>query len=455
MNRLNHKEQKRTSNGPSQVKMRQVGMVLRGYRQAAGLSQDGLRDVLVDDSRYTGPRDRSTLSNYERGQTMPGEGFLREFLAILGPVLEEKGVKIDAMDLDHLLYIAGYSSQVETDVSDLRSNVKVVRDGQERLREGVEGLSERVSSSLSIEERLKDAAVKMIPPALYVATVGYLIDALGLVRSWVIMAYVVVGFGIVVGTPLLRRLGTGRQDRVGDLFFVSAFLLMSSPLLQGAFTRMDHYGFHTLSELTGRAVPFMLAMVVNLVLSLVATAIFNVLRNWLAGENRSLRPIVRALAATVPPVIFLYTNVLLFCNPGMWLYFSTTFATMGAGFVALLAFRDPYLRLDVHDTWMVKATFALILTVAVFWAWGTFASYVQPSGVASGDHNLLVFSDGNSAGFETVTPDYAERLGYPVSEYVSRTQFGMIWMSVATGLYLVVVLGSAVLSAIRSRLREV
>ena len=452
---MNHEQQKRVNKEPSKVKLRQLGMVLRGYRQAAGLSQENLKEVLVDDPRYTGPRDRSTLSNYERGQTPPSEGFLREFFVIIGPVLEEKGLTADETDLDHLLFIAGFASQAESDVSDLRSSVNVMRDGQERLREGVEGLSDRVSSSLSIEERLKDAAVKMIPPALYVATVGYLIDALGLVRTWVILAYLVVGFGIVVGTLLLRRMKTGRVDRVGDLFFVSTFLLMSAPLLQGAFTRMDHFGFHTLSELTGRAVPFMLAMVVNLILALVATAIFNVLRNWLMREAESFGALPRAVMATVPPLAFLLTNVLLFCNPGMWLFFSETFATMGAGFVAYLTFRDPYTRLDVEDAWMAKAAFAVILLIAVLWSFGTLTGYLQPTGVESGDHNLLVSSDGDTAGLAAVTEDYAKKLGYPASEYVSRTLFGMIWMNVAAALYLVVVLGSCVMSAIRGRLREV
>ena len=301
---------------PSAVILRQLGMVLKGYRELAGLSQERLAEVLTSDESYTGPRDRSQLSNYERGQSPPSQRFLREFLKILGPVLAERGVELQDSDLDYLLFIAGYSSKAQTDVSDLRSGVNVVRVGQERLQEGVEDLTERVSSSLSIEERLKDALAKMVPPALYVATVGYIIDALGLVRTWVLMAYVIVGLGVVIGTPMLRRFRSGRHDRMGDLFFVSAFLLMSTPLLQGAFTRMDHYGFHTLTELTGRSIPFMLAMAVNLVLALAASAIFNVLRNWLLGEISSFGPLTRAVLATAPPVAFLFTNVLLFCNPG-------------------------------------------------------------------------------------------------------------------------------------------
>ena len=429
-------------------------MVLRGYRQAARLSQEQLRNRLVRDKGYPGPRDRSMVSNYELGKNQPSEQYLTFVLDVLEPTLAEQGLKIDEADRDHLLFIAGYSSKGVSDVSELQSSVRSVRDSQARLSAGFEGLSDQVASSLSIEEKLKDAAVKMIPPALYVATIGYLIDALSLVRTWVILAYLVVGFGIVVGTPILHRFRSGRTDRLGDLFFVSTFLLMSAPLLQGAFTRMDHYGFHTLSELTGRTVPFMLAMVVNLALALVATAFFNLLRSWLNRESDTFGAFPRAVMATVPPVAFLFTNVLLFGNPGMWLFFSGTFTTMGAGFVAILVFRDPDLRLGEKDGWMIQAVFAVVLLVGVFWAAGIFAGYMQPTGAESGQHNLLVSTDEDAVGLGTVTQDYAEKLGYPVSEYVSRTLFGMVWMNVATALFLVVVLGSSVMSAIRSRLRE-
>ena len=37
---MNHEEQKRVNKEPSKVKLRQLGMVLRGYRQAAGLMSE-------------------------------------------------------------------------------------------------------------------------------------------------------------------------------------------------------------------------------------------------------------------------------------------------------------------------------------------------------------------------------------------------------------------------------
>ena len=38
---------------------------------------------------------------------------------------------------------------------------------------------------------------------------------------------------------------------------------------------------------------------------------------------------------------------------------------------------------------------------------------------------------------ESPTPDYFELLGYPETEYVARTLFGMVWMNVAAAAYLV------------------
>ena len=445
--------------------MRHVGMLIKGYRDAAGLSQGNLADMLRDGHNHSGSRDRSQISNYERGRFLPSEEFLTSFIEAVKPRLAERGIELTEKDASHLLYIAGYASQTDVDVHELRTTVSEgqerlhagmtdVRVGQERLQGGLLALSERVSNSTNIDERVKDILIKMAPPAIYVATVGYAIDALGLIRNWVLLAYFIVGIGIVASTVMLRRFKNDADDRLGDLFFVSVFFMLNSPLLQGAFTRMDHYGFHTLPQYEGGTLPFVLAMTVNLLLALTSSIIFNVLRNWLRTGNTTLSPLARAVYATLPPVAFLYTNILIFGNPGMWVYFLAVFAMLFGYFVAIAAFRDPQLRLIEGDTWMSKAAFALIVLLASFWAIGTFVAYAEPSIVASGDHNTFWSSDTESAPFEMPSTEHFPKLGYPADEYLERVRFGMLWMSLATNIYIAIVFGFNIMSAIRNRLRE-
>ena len=452
----------------SQAKMRQLGMVVKGYRDAAGLSQEGLSELLKEHAQYQGSRDRSQISNYERGKVLPSREFLTAFLTVLRPRLVEKGIELDEQDTDHLLFIAGYFSQPTTDVADLRSSTQDIKAGQATLQADVENvriaqamiqgglqdLSQRVSGSVSINERVKDALVKMVPAALYVATIGYAIDALGLFRTWVMLAYLCVGIAVVAGTVMMRRLKTYASDRLGDLFFVSVFFVLSAPLLQAAFTRMDHFGFHTIERFTGTPFPFMLAVLANLMLALVASTIFNVLRNWLYGRGAEMNPITCALSATLPPLVFVYTNVLIFCNPGMWIFFLGALSSLVGGFAAILAFNDPELRLDDRDSWLVKAAFAVILVVSISWSAWNLATYMEPSVVSSAHHNTIWSSDPELEPLDAPTSEYFDALGYPETEYVERIRFGSLWTGQATAAYLIIVIGFNVFATIRNRVRD-
>ncbi len=440
---------------PSQAKMRQLGMVLKGYRDAAGLSQDNLAERLKTDAGYSGPQDRSQISNYERGRFLPNKDFLIAFLTVVEPLIAEKGTMLDDQDAHLLLKIAGYASDSEPEVSDLRPSVDAMRDGLARLDARVFDLSQKVSSSVVVADRAKDALIKFAPPALFVAAAAFIIDQLDLVRTWVILAYLVIGISIGAGTIVSRRFRTHAQDRIGDLFFISVFFVLSTPLLQGAFTRMDHYGFHTLPSYTGSAVPFMLAMLVNLVLAIVATIIFNVLRQRLQSGGNSLSPLMRAVWSTLLPVAFLYTNVLVFCNPGIWTNLLSTLGTLGGAFIALVVFHDPSFRMDEGDRWMVKGAFAVVLLLSTCMAvWTLVAHFAEPNMVSSGDHNTIWASDTEAGPLDSPTPEYFEQLGYPADEYGDRDRFGLLWMSIATNMYVTLVFGVSIVSAIRNRLRE-
>ena len=444
--------------------MRHVGMVIKGYRDAAGLSQERLADLLREDVNYRGTQDRSQISNFERGRFLPSEEFLTAFIKAITPLLSEKGFQLDDKEANHLLYIAGYASQTDIDVSGLtiavrdaqqriHADVEDVAAGQQRLQGELIVLSQQVSNNVSINERVKDTLIKMLPPAIYVATIGYAIDALGLVRNWILLAYFIVSIGIVAGTVLLRRIRSDNDEHIGDLFFVSVFFTLNSPLLQGAFTRMDPYGFHALPQYEGGNLPFVLAMTLNLVLALTSSIIFNVLRNWLRTGNNALSPLARAVWATLPPVAFLYTNILIFGNPGMWIFFLIAFGVIFGSFVAIATVKDPETHLTEHDAWMLKATFAAIVVLSSILAVGTFFEYAEPNIVASSNHNTFWSSDTESAIFAAPTPEHFEKLGYPADEYIDRIRYGTLWTGIATNLFWVTVFGFNIMAAIQNRLR--
>ena len=79
-------------------------------------------------------RDRSQISNYERGRFLPSEEFLTSFIEAVKPRLAERGIELTEKDANHLLYIAGYASQTDVDVHELRTTVS---EGQERLHAGM------------------------------------------------------------------------------------------------------------------------------------------------------------------------------------------------------------------------------------------------------------------------------------------------------------------------------
>ena len=97
--------------------MRQLGIVVKGYRDAAGLSHEVLAELLKEDAQYEGSRDRFQMSNYECGKVPPSRVFLTAFLNVIHSRLADKGIELDEQDTEHLLFIPGYLSQPTTVVS--------------------------------------------------------------------------------------------------------------------------------------------------------------------------------------------------------------------------------------------------------------------------------------------------------------------------------------------------
>ena len=92
---------------------------------------------------------------------------------------------------------------------------------------------------------------------------GFVLNALGLNGTLVLVGYVVVAMAIVVGQGAIRWLKPDRErtehDHIVDLFFISLFFTMNTSLLVGTLTKADHFGFYTFETFTehgdGRFLP--------------------------------------------------------------------------------------------------------------------------------------------------------------------------------------------------------
>ena len=77
-------------------------------------------------------------------------------------------------------------------------------------------------------------------------------------------AYVAFAIGMVLAQGLLLP---DRRAGLREFFWVSVFFLLTTPLLQFASIRMDHYNFHTIGNLAGTQAPYLLALLLNLVIA--------------------------------------------------------------------------------------------------------------------------------------------------------------------------------------------
>ena len=476
------------------------GCLVKWHREDKGLTQIGLAEKVYDQydederkEKYTSAESmRVSLVRWEVGDRKIPDEFLKDFTKVL---------KLSDCKLNKIIHIKDYGydaivpignivsniERIEKELKNLLENMQGVRDSEhtrvdeikdelesllretQRLRESdteeiqsiatrldrlqtdVQRLTQRASTSLSVTEVVKDILLKMAPPLAYVVTVGYLLSALDLNRIWMLLAYVAIGIAIVSGQVAIRWRNMLRLDKVGDLFFLSVFFMLNTPLLQGAFTRMDPYGFHTLQPFTGSAMPLLIAMVANLALSLAASIMFMLLRNWL--EQTDVKLFARAVGTTLPPLLFVYVNILLFGNPGAWVYFLIVLGVLFGATTAIIAFKDDRCALDERDAWMVPATFWVIVLLCSLGVLGMVVNYLEPSMAASAHHNILSATDEEFGRLGIPAPEYFDELGYPEHEYLERIRLGIVWMGLATIVYLSTVIGGYLMAAIHSRTR--
>ena len=228
------------------------------------------------------------------------------------------------------------------------------------------------------------------------------------------------------------------REHVVDLFFVSVFFTLNTQGLIAALTKADVFGFYTVEAFTNTPMPFLFAMLMNLQLSIVASVIFSLL--WSRRPpalTRRKAHCPRAAWITLPPLLFVWANVVLFTNLGAWTYFLTIFVLFGA-FTVIIALDESETALRETPV-VLKALLVAIAALTAFGFVATLVGYIDPGmALTSADFRIIPLREIS-----------AEQLGYTPDEGVMLLGLGILWKSLATFVYLAVVVGGHLALAIR------
>ena len=420
-----------------------LGRLIRSYRDdvrrnGRRLSQDGLLNLMVErGEEYAVGLDRSSISHWERGARLAP----REFLVAFG-----RALNIPKGEMDTMLEFAGYQSVGEQERrEEILTAARRLESQVERLQQDIQDIAHSAGASappVDTAAVVKSAAWKMTPPGIYALIVGFVLNALDQNGTLALLAYVLVAFAIVLGQGVLRWVRPGRnlteRDHVVDLFFISLFFTLNTTLLIGSLTKADHFGFYTFEAFRNTPMPFLFTMLVNIALSLVASVMFSLLwsrRHASAGERNAF---FHAVWTTLPPLLFVYANLFVFTNLGAWMFFLVIFGILFGAFTIIVALNEPGFSLADGD-FVFKAAIVTIVILSSFGIAGMGVTYLEPDIQITAAYFRVI-------PLPEVSPT---ELGYSDEQGVNLLRLGTVWMSLATIVYLVTVVGGYLIVTIR------
>lgn len=419
----------------------QVGILMKAYRDSfgaengtRGLTQEELlRRMAVVDSQYVDRSNHTMVSRWESGATRPN----RQRLEVFG-----KALNLSEAEVEGLMTLAGFKSSAAprvdhakaTRASDTLQNVPT--DGPPASLEIGLDRPASIVGSLGIHEALRFAVMSCLLPGLCIFASGYILLAAGLMDPWLPIVYVVSIMGLMLVYKFMQMHG---PHALREFLSISLFFLLSAQLLPSALTRMDIYGFYALGEFAVKPFPYMLALMVNLIISSTAALVFHLLWNWQYGSGRGANdPLRRAITVVAPPASLVYLSILVLSNIGVWIEFGVQLAALSGAFIILLLLRDPDVDPPERDRrFMLYATAAVVIVSATLGGAAMLAIYLAPGLPAIlPDHNLLYSWDINF-----------HALGYPAEEAMDRLNVGYLWQNVCIYVYMVLVVGGSLISA--------
>ena len=386
------------------------------------LSQEGvLRLMGLVDPKYSDRYDHSTVARWESGATRP----TIERLVVFGRALDLSTTEIEGM-----IQLAGLGENGEMP----SQPVPGVGEGfaqveNEGISPDVESKVAEVISATFASKAVRYSLTRFILPGLGVAIAGYILSAMGWNASWMMMMYLMVVISLVLAQGYLRM---RRTNELKDLYFISVFFVLCTNLLQVPILRMDPFGFYAIDGLAGTPIPYLLGLVSNLLLALVAGLMFDALMRWQNGSSRRIKcPFGRASLVAFTPLSLVYVFTLLCWSVGSWIYFLSVFSFLGAMFVVFLALQDDEVQFSQFQRrLLLQASVATTLIYLLLDGAAILVVYWQPSLLVLPDHTLL----------RSWEIDF-NSLGYSPDELIERYRIGAVWSSIAGLIFMVIALG--------------
>ena len=410
---------------------------MRAYRRAyvaengkRGLTQEELlqRMAAVDDE-YAERFSHATVSRWESGATRPSLRRMRAFGGALHLTRDE---------VAGLILLAGLAPDFQaawnlaaSDGGEFAANQPPGAHWEpDPVATGAPSALTPGSGSAVLRSAVRFVLLRCLPAAVAIVAGGFALSPLDWDASRVPAIYVGLMAGLVMAQGLLFP---DRDAGLRDLFWVSLFVLLSTPLLQFAPLQMDHYGLYMLGDVAGTHWPYTLALLVNLGVASSAGLMFYVLQaRQVSRRGGGSRALGRAVSSVLPPVVLVYAVLVVISNESIWIQYAVLMPVLGGMFTTLVVLSDPSINPSREDRqfllWVTTAAAIVTGSMGMAAIFAVFASPNLPTILP--DHNLL-------SSWEI---DFSE-LGYTREEALDRLNVGYVWHATLTFAYMVFVLG--------------
>ena len=405
---------------------------MRSYRETfspggrrRGLTQEALLERMGSvDSDYAERYSHATVSRWESGGTRP----TLQRLKVFGEALNLSRIEVAGLILLAGLALDFRTAMAQVNGSDSGADV-VERASPDPVSPFDVAASMANGASSILGHAARFGFLRVLPLGMFMLG-GYALSFYGWSNAWMPTAYVAFAIGMVLAQGLLLP---DRRAGLREFFWVSVFFLLTTPLLQFASIRMDHYNFHTIGNLAGTQAPYLLALLLNLVIASAAGLMFQLLWKWqytgVIGESSALR---RAASVVLPPVISVYAIVAIITNIAVSIQLAALLPVLGAVFTALLVLRDPAFESSKRDRlFLLSTTTVLAMTSTTLGVVTILALYLSPNlPSVLPDHNLL----------RSWEIDFVA-LGLTREEALDRLNLGYLWHATWALVYMLFAVG--------------
>ena len=421
----------------------QVGLLMRSYRESfspeggrRALTQEALLERMGSvDSDYAERYSHATVSRWESGGTRP----TLQRLKVFGKALDLSRTEVAGLKL-----LAGLATDFRAALGHVTGS-----DGDRAIGNGATPdprsapyvaagaeASKTASTPSILRVAVRFGFLRVLPLGMCIVG-GYVLSFYGWNNAWMPTAYVafIIGFVLAQGFLLPDR---GAPFR--EFFWVSLFFVLTTPLLQFASIRVDHYNFHTIGNLAGTQMPYMLALLLNLVVASAAGLMFQLLwKRQYAGDSDRSSALQRAAWVALPPVISVYGVVVVITNISVSIQLAVLLPVLGAVFTALLVLRDPAFNPSERDRlFLLSTTSVLAMISGALGIVTMLAIYLSPDlPSVLPDHNLL----------RSWEIDFAE-LGLTREDALDGLNLGYMWHAIWVFAFMFFVVGGRLIVSI-------